>query len=369
MATQDKLSKAAIIMAGGSGARLWPRSGEKMPKQLIHLLGDGTMIQNSVMRLLPYFTPDEIFITTLPQYTQLIKDQLPLIPTENIITEPFGRNTAPCIALAATIIAQKTEPDAIITVLPSDHIISNVREFHQTIEIMSHCAADTPAIVVLGMEAQRAETHYGYMQWTEEQHNIANEHYWRGVRKVTTFAEKPDAQTAQNFCDDGNFLWNTGIFSATLSTLLDALQTHLPEHMPLFRIIEPHWGKSTYTPTLEFIYRQMRPVSIDHSVMEHAQNILTIKGTFTWSDIGSWDEYYRLSMKDAKQNVMEGDVIAIDSTRCLVTASQKLIALIDVQDIAVVDSGEALLICKRGSTNRVKELVDYLRRKQITKYL
>lgn len=363
------MNKAAIIMAGGAGVRLWPRSGEKHPKQFIHLLGDGTMIQNTVMRLFPFFSPEEIFIVTLPQYVESLVNQIPIIPLGNIITEPFGRSTGPCIALAATVLSKKLAEDAIITVLPSDHIINNVREFHHSLEVMSNCAMSLPNLVVLGMEAQRPETNFGYMQWSEEQKDLPNEQFWRGIRKVLTFAEKPDEQTAQRFCDDGDFLWNTGIFSARLEVLLDSLSKHLSDQMPLFKVIEPHIDKESYIGAVEAVYRQIRPVSIDHSVMEHADNVVTIQGTFTWSDVGSWDEFYRMSMKDAKQNVMEGDVIALDSTRCLVSASQRLIAMVDVQDLVVIDSGEALLISKRGSTNRVKELVDYLRRKQITKYL
>ena len=363
------MNKAAIVMAGGAGVRLWPRSGEKHPKQFIHLLGDGTMIQNTVMRLFPFFAPEEIFIVTLPHYVNTLINQVPVIPRENIIVEPFGRSTGPCIALATTVLTSKLPPDAIVTIMPSDHIINNVREFHHSLEIMSNAASVLQSIVVLGTEAQRAETNFGYMQWSEEQLDIPNEQFWRGVRKVLTFAEKPDEQTAQRFCDDGDFLWNTGIFSASMSVLSNSLEEHLSDQIPLFKIIEPHIGKESYMGSVEAVYRQIRPVSIDHSVMEHANNVVTVQGTFTWSDVGSWDEFYRLSMKDAKQNVMEGDVIAIDSTRCLVSASQKLIGLIDVQDLVVVDSGEALLISKRGSTSRVKELVDYLRRKQITKYL
>ncbi len=362
------MKSIAIIMAGGLGARLWPRSSERHPKQFIHLIGEGTMIQNTVARLAPLFAFEDIYIVAPQSLAQMIHQQLPAIPKSNIILEPFGRNTAPCLALAAYIISQHVSEDTVITALPSDHVIHNVREFQQNIEISQHAAAELRGIVALGVKPTRPETGYGYVQQSDNPKKVG-ELYDQGVRKVYTFAEKPDAATAQRFCDAGDFLWNTGIFSTTLGTFFAAMQSCLPDHAPLFDFIRQNLGKDTYQQALQDMYRQMRSVSIDYGVMEKAHNVYVVEGSFGWSDVGTWDEIYRLSMKDAKNNVIEGDVIAIDTSNCFISSSQKFIGVVGIEDLIVVDSENALVICKRGESQKVKELVDFMRRKQINRHL
>ncbi|MBK9246735.1 MAG: hypothetical protein IPM69_01120 [Ignavibacteria bacterium] len=227
------MKSIAIIMAGGLGARLWPRSSERHPKQFIHLIGEGTMIQNTVARLAPLFTYEDIYIVAPQSLAQMIRQQLPAIPKDNIILEPFGRNTAPCLALAALTISQKYTDDTVFTALPSDHVIHNVREFQQNIEVSQVAAAELSGIVAVGVKPTRPETGYGYVQQSDNPNHVG-ELYEQGIRKVYTFAEKPDAATAQRFCDAGDFLWNTGIFSSTLGTFFAAMQTCLPDHASLF---------------------------------------------------------------------------------------------------------------------------------------
>ncbi len=362
------MKTVALIMAGGLGARFWPRSSERHPKQFIHLLGEGTMIQNTVARLAPLFDFEDIYIVAPSSYAAMMRQQLPAIPTENFILEPFGRNTAPCLALSAITLNQQFAGDTIMTALPSDHIVHNVREFHQNIEISQQAAAELGGIVALGVKPTRPETGYGYVQSSDNSKKVG-ELFNQGVRKVYTFAEKPDAATANRFCDSGDFLWNTGIFSTTLDTFHTAFNTCLPDHAPLFDFIRQNLLKDNYIQILQDMYRQMRSVSVDYGIMEKSNNVYVVEGTFGWSDVGTWDELYRLSMKDAKNNVIEGDVIAINTTNCLVSTSEKFIGLVGVEDLIVIDSENAIVICKRGEAHNVKQLVDFMRRKQINRHL
>lgn len=362
------MKKVALIMAGGLGARFWPRSSERHPKQFIHLLGEGTMIQNTVARLAPLFDYEDIYIVAPQSYTKMMRQQLPAIPRKNLILEPFGRNTAPCLALSALTLNQKFDGDTIMTVMPSDHIVHNVREFHLNIETSQQAAADLGGIIALGVKPTRPETGFGYVQVSENPNDVG-ELYSDGVRKVFTFAEKPDIATANRFCVAGDFLWNTGIFSSTIDTVHSALHSCLPDHTPLFNLIRQNFGKENYKQILHDMYQQMRSISIDYGIMEQANNVYVVEGTFGWSDVGSWDELYRLSMKDAKNNVIEGDVIAINTMNCFVSSSEKLIGLVGVEDLIVIDSEHAIVICKRGEAQNVKQLVDYMRRKQINLHL
>ncbi|HYF01873.1 MAG TPA: sugar phosphate nucleotidyltransferase [Patescibacteria group bacterium] len=362
------MKSVAVIMAGGAGARLWPRSTEKRPKQFIHLIGEGTMIQNTVMRLFPLFAPEDIYIVTLSSLVDVLRSQLPVLPSENIIGEPFGRNTAPCIALASIYIEEKYKEDVVIVALPSDHLIYNVREFHHSLEVAQKVASELDGIVTIGVAPTRPETAFGYIQVREGNGTLVKM-YNREVLYAVNFAEKPDIDTAQRFADAGDFYWNSGMFIARISTLWSSFDAYLPDHAPLFHLIKKYFHKPTYPKMLDSMYKQMRPLSFDYGIMEKATNVFVVLSSFGWSDVGSWDELYRLSMKDAKNNAIEGDVIAMDSTNCFVSSNGKMIGLIGVEDLIVVDSDNGLVICKRGDSQKIRDLVDFMRRKQITGYL
>lgn len=352
-------------MAGGTGARLYPRSTEKKPKQLIHLLGEGTMIQNTVMRLLPLFNPDDIFVVTTEQLAHVVRDQLPLIPPHNIIMEPFRRNTAPSLALANVILEKRYEEDVTVVAMPSDHIVHNIGEFHASVETAIHAASTMNAIVTIGLQPTRAETGYGYMQIDEEEIRVS-ETDASTIRKVNIFAEKPDVATAQRFIDAGDFLWNSGMFVYRHSIFEQEFAEHLPEHAPLFAPLHHSLSIDAFNHVLYNSYRQIRPISMDYGIMEKTQNVFCVISNFEWSDVGTWDELYRLSKKDSRKNVLEGDVFTVNTKNCMVSSYGKVIALVNVEDLIVVDSENLLMICKRGATENVTELVDLLRRKQNT---
>lgn len=363
------MKKIAVIMAGGQGIKIWPKSTEKYPKQFHHLIGEGTMIQNTVSRLLPLFAPEEIFIVIQSELKQFIIDQLPLVPEENIIIEPFARHTAPCLALTATQLYERFDLDTVMYAFPSDHVIRNVREFHNSLETAGNFAYSNKGLVTIGITPTRPEPGYGYIQVIDGEESEIKEFYGQGVRCTRTFAEKPDVETAKRFIDSGDFLWNSGIFVWRLDTFWDEFRKFLPEHYPLFRLLRKYIAKDQYKDTLENIYRQMQSESIDYAILEKSELVYVVESSFSWSDLGNWDELYRLSLKDARNNFMEGDVIAINAKNCLVSANDKLIGIVGVENLIVIDTDEALLICKRKKSDEVKDLVDLLKRKQINKFL
>ena len=362
------MEKVAIIMAGGAGIRLWPRSTEKKPKQFTHLIGDGTMIQNTVMRLLPMFQPEEIFIVAGEVSMETLYDQLPVIPKENIIPEPFSKHTTTCLALVATHLKDRLKPDTIMLAFPSDHIVSNVREFHNSLEVACQVALEKKSIVTIGITPTRPEPDFGYIQIKDDRADL-NDYYDKGVRYSTAFAEKPDQQTAKRFLESGDFLWNSGIFIWRTDVFWEAFEKYLPENYKLFERLLNIPDLWLNKEEIELVYRQIQAVSVDYAILEKDKNIYVVQASFKWSDVGTWDELYRLSLKDGRNNYIEGEVVAINTSNCYVSSSNKLIGMVDVDNLIVVDGEDAILICKRGKTENVKDVIDYLKRKQINKYL
>lgn len=359
----------AVVMAGGLGVRLWPRSTERRPKQFVHTQGDGTMIQNTVARLVPYVQLEDIFVVATAELAHHVVEQLPIVPPGNILREPFGRNTGPSIALSATILARRYGHDAIMVVLPSDHLINNVREFQVTLDRACSAAQATGRIVTIGVMPTRAETGFGYIQVGEDipTNNAVLKNMLKSVR---TFAEKPDSATAQRFLDAGDFVWNSGIVVGSIGAILRAVDEHLPDHGPLFHGLERYFGTQEEWQMLEIAYRQMRSVSFDVGVLEKESSIGVVEATFGWSDVGTWDELYRVTMKDGKNNVIEGNVVTLHAANCLVSGTTgRLIAIVNVDNLIVVETESSIMICRRGQSENVRDLVDVLRRRHIANHL
>jgi mannose-1-phosphate guanylyltransferase len=357
----------AVIMAGGVGTRFWPRSREKSPKQLLEILGKGTLIQNTVHRLEGFIAPENVLVVTNKIQKAMVLKQLEDVPEENIIIEPVGRNTAPCIGLAA-MHARRIDPQAVMVVLPADHVIQDPVEFRRVLQLAADTAYESGSLLTIGIKPTHPETGYGYIQMFTEigAHNPYAE---RGVFKVKTFAEKPNVQTAERFIASGDFLWNSGMFIWRVDAILDEIKRCLPDlHNELLNI-EPTLGGANYYATLEKAYGIIRGISIDYGVMEKAEKVYVIPGDFGWSDIGSWDEVYRLSGKDEHGNSITGKVIQKDTSNSYIFSPDKVVATIGVSDLIIVNTGDALLICKRGRSQDVKEIADYLKRKQMNEYL
>jgi mannose-1-phosphate guanylyltransferase len=357
----------AVIMAGGVGTRFWPRSREKSPKQLLEILGKGTLIQNTVRRLEGFIAPENVLVVTNKLQKAMVVKQLENVPEENILVEPVGRNTAPCIGLAA-MHARRIDPSAVMVVLPADHVIQNPVEFRRVLQLAADTASASGSLITIGIKPTHPETGFGYIQMFTET-GAHNPYAERGVYKVKTFAEKPNVQTAERFLASGDFLWNSGMFIWRVDAILDEIKRCLPDLHNELQNIEPSIGEPNYHVTLEKAYGIIRGISIDYGVMEKAEKVYVIPGDFGWSDIGSWDEVYRLSGKDEHGNSITGKVIQKDTSNSYIFSPDKVVATIGVSDLIIVNTGDALLICKRGRSQDVKEVADYLKRKQMNEYL
>ena len=357
----------ALIIAGGVGARFWPRSRVRTPKQLLEIVGRGTMIQNTVFRLDPIVPQSNILIVTNALQAAEIGRQLPQIPKENILVEPSGRNTAPAIALGAEVLKHRAG-DVVMVVLPADHLVHDVDAFQDTLRRAIHTAVKTRGLVTIGIRPSRPETGYGYIQYDDR--NVDEKIAALGAYPVRTFAEKPNAQIAQRFLESGDFLWNSGMFVFKVSVILNRFAEHLPDVSEEFRRLRPQIDTPEFAAGLDVAYREMPSISIDYGIMEKADNRFILPSEFGWNDLGSWDEAYRVAEKDAKENTTQGNVFLRDVARSHVsTTGKRVVAVIGVNDVMVIDTDDAVLVCGRGRSQEVKEIVDELRKRNLKKFL
>lgn len=350
-----------VIMAGGVGSRFWPRSREKTPKQLLKIFGENTMIQNTVKRLEGLVDNENIYvITNKTQKAEIVK-QLENIPAENIIAEPFGRNTAPCVGLASVIISAKNKDGVIIT-LPADHIILDKNKFQETLKIAAEFAYKSEGLVTFGIMPTRPETGYGYIQIEESQ--IEN-----GIYKVITFAEKPNYATALRFIESGDFMWNSGMFIWRADAILGEIRIHMPDLYEGLEELRNDLNSPYFEKTLATIYGKLRSISIDYGIMEKSSNVYLIKGVFDWSDVGSWEEVYKLSEKDSNGNFINGSVFADSTSDSYVFSPNNFTAVLGVENLVVINTGSATLICRRDKAQDVKKVVDFLKSQKMNELL
>ncbi len=350
----------AVIMAGGVGSRFWPRSREKKPKQLIRIFGENTMIQDTVKRLEGLVSNDKILVITNKVQKLRIKEQLPQIPPENIIDEPFGKNTAACIGLASAIISKKNS-DAVSFVLPSDHLIKDVEEFQNNLKIAAEFAYKSKGLVTIGIKPNKPETGYGYIQFDEQSDNQ--------IHKVLTFAEKPNLETAKRFIEAGDFLWNSGMFIWRVDSILAEIKRHLPDLYYGLEEIKTSIDTPDFEKVLTNVYGQLKSISIDYGVMENSSNVYITKSTFDWNDVGSWQAVYELSDKDNENNSVTGDAYLVKTSGTYVYSPQKFAAVIGMENAVIINTSDALLICNREQVQDVKLVVDYLKMNQKTELI
>ena len=359
----------AVIMAGGIGSRFWPASRQARPKQFLNVFGDATLIQNTAARLQGLAPPERQFVVTNARYTEQTTRQLPAVPAENVLAEPVGRNTAPCIAYAATVLHAR-DPEAMMIVLPADHVIRDVRRFHDTLGAAVEQAQEPGALVTLGIEPTHPATGYGYIQYESEDAPETEP----AAHPVRTFAEKPDLPTAERFLDSGDFLWNSGMFVWRADSILAKMREHLPAvheaFAPVGEAVEA--GEPPTDETVRAAYQACPSISIDYGVMERAEDVYVVPGRFDWSDVGDWQAVYDMREKDEHGNALAGDTLVHDASRCLVEAdadSERFVALVGVHDLAVVDTEDAVLVCHRDSTQQVRNVVEYLHAHQLEEYV
>ena len=347
----------ALIMAGGRGERFWPKSRKAFPKQFLALTKDRmSMIQQTVARLLPLMDISDIFISTNIDYKQLVTEQLPLLPEENILCEPVGKNTAPCIGLGAIHIRKKYG-DAVMIVLPSDHSIKQPSLFRSVLKNAAKIAEKEKALVTLGIPPTEPDTGYGYIQL-----NAENTTAYDGAFFVEKFVEKPDLELAKQYYESGSYLWNSGMFIWRASTILEEMAQHLPDNYALLEKIAEAIGLQRQEEVLQAEFPKMQSISIDYGIMERTQGIYIIPASFGWDDVGSWLAISRINpTSDDQSNVIDGDVVSVNTARCIVQGGDRLIAMIGLEDVIIVDMPDSLLLCAKDSASDIKKIVEALR--------
>jgi len=353
-----------LIMAGGIGKRFWPWSRGKNPKQFLKISDNKTMLRKTFERLVRIMEPEKIFVITNRLQKKMITEDLKELPEENIIIEPLGKDTAPCIGLGALFTRLK-DPEAIQVILPADHLITDEKEFTKIIEKAAKVVGKKDCLMTIGIKPTRPETGYGYIQYCQLE---KNEKRYQ-VYKVKTFAEKPNLKTAELFIKSGDFLWNSGIFIWKVKTILKEIENSLPELYDGLMKIDKHIDKKSFPTVLRKVYRQIKNISIDYGVMEKSGDVWVIEGDFGWSDVGSWEAFYNLGEKDEHRNVLMGNGVLLDSSDNLVFSGKRFVAVVDIKNMVIIDTKDALLIVPRDKSQKVKELVDYLQKKNMKKVL
>lgn len=351
----------AVIMAGGVGSRFWPRSKKKLPKQLLKIVGNSTMIQATVERLNGLVEKKNIYIITNEEQRSEVIKQLHDVPIDNIIDEPFGRNTAAAIGLASVIIKEK-DSDALTFVFPADHIIKDEENFRNTLLSAANFANESKGLVTIGINPSRPETGYGYIQ-------INDKKVSDNIFKVYSFAEKPNYATAVRFLESGEFLWNSGMFIWRVDAILDEMKLLMPDLYNGLLKISENLSKPDFKEVLTSVYSQLKKISIDYGIMEKSSKVYLTRGSFIWSDVGSWEEVYQLAEKNEDGNSLSGNIYTDMVVDTYIYSPDKLTAVIGVDNLIVINHDDTLLICRRDKAQEVKKVVDYLKINKMDEYL
>ena len=367
MSKNQKIDFYPVILAGGRGTRFWPLSRRRRAKQLLALDGKQTMIQQTVARLLPLARRDRFWVITNVDLRPAILRQLPRIDKQRVLAEPVGRNTAPAIGLAAFLLLRES-PEAVLGLFPSDHVIGDVRLYQETIQRGTALAAAGENIIVLGIQPTRPETGYGYIE--------VGANYDGGAMRVRRFTEKPDAQHAAEFIAAGNYYWNSGMFLWSARTLANALREHLPKTAALLEEIAAAYGKSKFRSVFQRLYPKCENISVDYALLEprsakgeDRSGIFCLPANFGWNDLGSWTALHEHQV--ARRAPIEGNLIdsagqfVLNASRNYVHAPGKFVAAVGVDDLVVVDTGDALLITTRDRAQDVGKVVKYLDEKKL----
>ena len=342
-----------VIMAGGIGSRFWPMSTPEYPKQFVDVLGQGrSLLQLTFDRFKGVCPSSNVWVVTSANYAGIVREQLPEVPVENILLEPCRRNTAPCIAYVSWRI-KKLNPKANIVVSPSDHIVTDVKEFDRVVSSALSFVAESDAIVTLGMKPTRPETGYGYIQANLSLPSSRNKELFA----VDCFREKPDLQTAREYVAQDNFYWNSGLFVWNISTIINALRVYEPSIAAVFEGIFADLGTEREQAVIDREFPNCPNISIDYAVLEKAEDIFVFPASFGWSDLGTWGSLREISEKDADGNALIGpDIQAIECRNCIVhTVGEKRVVIQGLEDCIVAERDGVLLICKLSEEQRIKE--------------
>lgn len=345
-----------IIMAGGIGSRFWPMSRTTFPKQFHDILDRGqTLIQETFARFEAIVPAANIYVVTNERYYDLVKEQLPKMTDDQVLLEPVGRNTAPCIAYAAYKI-RKINPEAVFVVAPSDHLIAEEGVFHQKIQLAAETCSKHPYIMTLGISPTRPDTGYGYIQYLDDIEG-------HGYNKVKTFTEKPQLEVAKQFLESGDFVWNGGIFIFSSSTITQAFEAFLPDMAELFTGIADSYYTEQEKEAIGPAYSTCQNISIDNGIMEKADNVYVIRSEFGWSDLGTWGSVHANAERDYLDNAVQGHAMVYDAANNMIRVSNpdKMVVIKGLDDFIVVDTADALLVCRKDDEQFIKQIVGDLK--------
>jgi len=349
----------ALIMAGGEGKRFWPLSKKSRPKQFLYLLGEKSLIRQTVDRVLPLIPIDRIYVVTGEMYAEQTLEHIPELPRENLILEPDAKNTAPCIAYG-TLKIKKVNEDSVTVVLPADHFIGDGKAFRDALSFAAN-VADTKLyngeypLITLGVTPTMPEVGYGYIKGTDEKIAVSKEY---SALRVERFTEKPDLKTAISFIDQGGYFWNSGIFIWRTSSIVSAFSDIIPMWYGHFDKILKNLDEISEKDAVSKFYKDISGGSIDNLILEHSDNTLVIPINFSWSDVGSWKALDEFLRNTESENIVRGNAVSFDSTGCLVFGADKLIALVGVEDLVVVESEDSILVLNKERSQDVKKVVD-----------
>lgn len=348
------MNTTALIMAGGRGERFWPKSRKNLPKQFLSLTDDGkTMIQLTIERILPIVKLEDIYIATNKDYKYLVLEQLPGLPEKNVLCEPVGRNTAPCIGLGAIHIAKKYE-DALMFVFPSDHLIKFNKMFLRTLQDACDVAQKDDNLVTIGIAPDYPETGYGYIKFDP----LVTD---GRAYKVDRFVEKPSLDVAKEYLASEEYLWNSGMFIWKVSSILKNMEKYIPETFAGLKKVQVVLGTEDEERVLEKEFSALPSQSIDYGIMEKASHIYILPGTFGWDDVGSWLAIERIKKSNEFGNIVNGNIITVNTNNCIIQGERKLIATVGLDDTIIVDTDDATLICAKDHAGEIKKVLENLK--------
>ena len=357
------MNRYAVIMAGGDGTRFWPLSRQNMPKQFLNISGDGVLINETIKRLNGIVKMENIFIITNKRHYDISKQLVEKnFLRSNLIIEPVGRNTGACIAYASMVISRK-DKDAVMCILPSDHYIKNENRFKEILLKAFEAAEKTHKLVMIGIKPTFPATGYGYIRYDKNKKQL-DEFY-----EVAEFIEKPTIERAVEYAADESCLWNSGMIICKVSSILENIHRYLQELSKEFEKIKEFIGTEKEQECIEKIYPDLQNISIDYGVLERSQDLLVIPGDLDWTDVGTWETLKQIIMPDENNNTIKANHVGIDTSNSLIYGSDRLIATIGLDNMIVVDTADALMICPKNRAQEVKLLIEAVRNKGLEKYL